>query len=582
MVNKKYLLLAGLFYLTTQASFAQESQSSSGGAQWANRDMTYRGKNYDVLDTAYIPKSRMKQQRMFLNHQYDFPAKPRNMWEVGVNGGLYNVHGRVPSLMPWNKGGFGLGAQVRKAWGYMFSTRLQYNYGIAKGLDWQPTTDYAGPYTSLGYFPSKPGALPPEIFRAYRMESHQLNLDLIVNAGNISFNRARNFLSPYAFFGVGALAYKTRINALNSDYQPYDFASIITGKTSFDNHKSTWKKLQSAMDNTYESPAQTADNRATIFDNKTLDWVASFGIGVEIKLSTRVNIQLEDRLTLTEDRFLDGTELDTRIGIFPTISSDKEDINYFSVGINFNLGNKKKMVEPLYWMNPLDFTYNELGNPRHMKLPTPILPDEDGDGVTDQFDKCPHTPAGVQVDVHGCPLDTDGDGVPDYRDKQLITPTECQPVDADGVGKCPCPESCKDMIGKNVVVAPCSNIYAGSISFAKNSTKLSADMQSKLATLTAQMQANPNCKIVLTGAGNASKVEQERSWEHVNAVIEYMSEKMAISRERFIFQYGKEGDPNTVMFRSANDGEEGPTNVPPPFPNLKGGEKEKKTKHHKE
>src|SRR5471032_3334133 len=29
--------------------------------------------------------------------------------------------------------------------------------------------------------------------------------------------------------------------------------------------------------------------------------------------------------------------------------------------------------------------------------------DEDGDGVPDSRDKCPHTPKGVQVDANGCP-----------------------------------------------------------------------------------------------------------------------------------------------------------------------------------
>ena len=43
-------------------------------------------------------------------------------------------------------------------------------------------------------------------------------------------------------------------------------------------------------------------------------------------------------------------------------------------------------------------------------------PDTDGDGVPDKNDKCPKTPAGVKVDVNGCPLDRDGDGVPDYMD----------------------------------------------------------------------------------------------------------------------------------------------------------------------
>ncbi len=64
--------------------------------------------------------------------------------------------------------------------------------------------------------------------------------------------------------------------------------------------------------------------------------------------------------------------------------------------------------------------------------------------LVDQLDKEPNTPAGCPVDTHGVSKDTDGDGVPDCKDKQLITPTECQPVDADGVGKCPDPECCKN------------------------------------------------------------------------------------------------------------------------------------------
>ncbi len=75
--------------------------------------------------------------------------------------------------------------------------------------------------------------------------------------------------------------------------------------------------------------------------------------------------------------------------------------------------------------------------------------DSDGDGVTDDMDKCPGTPKGVSVDADGCPPDSDGDGVPDYMDKCPGTPagvkvdeTGC-PADSDGDGvpdymdKCP-------------------------------------------------------------------------------------------------------------------------------------------------
>ena len=59
--------------------------------------------------------------------------------------------------------------------------------------------------------------------------------------------------------------------------------------------------------------------------------------------------------------------------------------------------------------------------------------DSDNDGITDEFDKCPSTPAGVLVDTCGCPLDDDHDGVPNYLDKCPNTPAE---VAVDSVG-CP-------------------------------------------------------------------------------------------------------------------------------------------------
>jgi len=75
--------------------------------------------------------------------------------------------------------------------------------------------------------------------------------------------------------------------------------------------------------------------------------------------------------------------------------------------------------------------------------------DTDGDGVLDDSDECPGTPAGVAVGANGCPLDSDGDGVPDFLDKCPGTPAgvnvdhEGCALDSDGDGvanyldKCP-------------------------------------------------------------------------------------------------------------------------------------------------
>ena len=76
--------------------------------------------------------------------------------------------------------------------------------------------------------------------------------------------------------------------------------------------------------------------------------------------------------------------------------------------------------------------------------------DSDGDGVKDKKDECPDTPAGVQVDEKGCPLDRDGDGVPDYKDD---CPDEAGDVkfngcpDRDGDGIMDKEDDCPDEAG---------------------------------------------------------------------------------------------------------------------------------------
>ena len=131
MSNKKYFLLAfvvALVTLSNKSAFSQ-TESTSGSSS------VYRGAGYDVLDTSLIPERRMEQQRDFLTNQYDFPSKPRNQWEIGVSFGSFSVSGDVRSKNlftaknPGQTMGFGL--HLRKAWGYIISTRLQYLHGTA-------------------------------------------------------------------------------------------------------------------------------------------------------------------------------------------------------------------------------------------------------------------------------------------------------------------------------------------------------------------------------------------------------------------------------------------------------------------
>jgi OOP family OmpA-OmpF porin len=241
--------------------------------------------------------------------------------------------------------------------------------------------------------------------------------------------------------------------------------------------------------------------------------------------------------------------------------------------VNVNIGNKAKRVEPLWWLNPNNFVYSELNSPKHMKLPKVVLPDADGDGVTDQFDLEPNTPKGAPVDSHGVAKDTDGDGVPDFRDKEVLTQKSCFPVNNDGVGSCPEPACCKelrDMISniKPVAVAPveCTIGTLPSIQF-KGNAKLSKDAMTLLNGVAARINSNPTCKVKVVGYGAASKAAQQLSWERVNAVIKYLSEKQGVSESRLLFVYAQDGDSNTVDLQGTLEG--GPNTVPAPHPNLR-------------
>src|ERR1700760_3686087 len=123
MTSKKYkFLLLGMLMFVGSSVFAQMDKTA-----------------YDVYDSSVIPAKRLPQQNEFWNNQYNFPAKPRNQWEVGASLSSIAVSGDVPSKIPVLPS---FEVHVRKALGYVFSLRLQYENGIAKGLSWLPADNY--------------------------------------------------------------------------------------------------------------------------------------------------------------------------------------------------------------------------------------------------------------------------------------------------------------------------------------------------------------------------------------------------------------------------------------------------------
>lgn len=547
MASKKFKLLLGMTCLMSLTAFSQVGVRS-----------------YE--DSSVIPSKRLPQHTEFLNGTYNYPAKPRNQWEVGIKAGKFTVMGDVPSLFLTP----GFGVHVRKALGYTFSLRAEYMYGIGKGLHYQPAAGFAIPENGRGTSPwyqagyGQGANASNVVYYNYKTVTQDLSLQGVVTLNNIRFHKAKTGFTFYGFGGIGATIYETHINARDENGL-YPF-NTINASGSYKDRKDIRKALKDMMDNSYETKAENhGDNRAKLF-GQTVRPSATVGAGIAFKLGPRFNLALEDRHTFIKDDLLDGQRWQERQGL----TGDFDSYNFASLGLNYNIG--AKAVEPLYWLNPLDYAYQEIRNPKLMKIPDPVLPDADGDGVTDQFDQ-EQTPAGCPVDSHGVSLDTDGDGVPDCKDKELITPTYCQPVDADGVGKCPvpCPDpaTCPGLFVKTNECADKLGLLP-SISFKANSNALSADAEAVLATVAGKLRNAPECKVVVVGYCSSSKKEQQLSWDHVNKVITYLVEKQGISEDRFIFNYGQEGgDCNTVDLRAATGDESGPARVEPPHPNLR-------------
>ncbi len=549
MFSKKFNLLFMAFALMGTAAFAQ--QKDDGG--------------YSIYDSSVIRAKSLPQQTEFMANNYDYPAKPRNMWEVGASIGAFTISGDVSPewfTMP------NFSVHVRKALGYVFSLRLQYLNATGKGLNYTAAQNY---YKNPAWTTSLPvgqrymtigpdGTINDQagntqgnvdfVFYNYKAKVQDLSLQGLVTLNNIRFHKNKTALQIYAGGGIGGTLYQTKINALNSNGNTYASAfNAIAAKYNYggwDSRKDVKKELKAAMDDDYETDAENQGRRRKHLGNNTFRPSGTLLFGVAFKLGKRINIALEDRHTFIKDDLIDGQRWQEHPTGDAALTRDYDSYNYASLGLNFNIGGKS--VEPLYWLNPLNYAYSELNNPKHMKLPKPVLDDADGDGVTDQFDREPNTPAGCPVDTHGVSLDTDGDGVPDCKDKQLITPTECQPVDADGVGKCPPPACCDSL--RAAPVSACPTDYP-SVNFRNGSASISSDAKAMLSTVAAKLKANPNCSITLNAYPEASKASQALAQRRLDAAKAYLVDKEGISTDRITTnsEIGG-GDKNTVDISS--------------------------------
>ena len=168
-----------------------------------------------------------------------------------------------------------------------------------------------------------------------------------------------------------------------------------------------------------------------------------------------------------------------------------------------------------------------------------IDPDNDGDGILDEADKCPNEAEDLDAfdDADGCPdLDNDGDTIPDGVDACPLVPEDLDKFeDEDG-----CPEEGPGLPG--VKVTDTQLLVSSKVYFDYDKAQIKSVSHAILDAVAETMRANPYIrKIVIEGHTDNEGTEtynQTLSERRAEAVMQYLIHK-GVPAERLSFKgYG--------------------------------------------
>lgn len=242
---------------------------------------------------------------------------------------------------------------------------------------------------------------------------------------------------------------------------------------------------------------------ATLPDTDESAWTATYGVGLLIDL----NPDREDGRGITL-----RADLGARRALSAGSDGGAEPVDYMAgLGLQFSWGATpvRKVVDSDGDGVPDDLDKCP-GTPAGTVVDSNGCPaDDDGDGVTNDLDKCPGTPAGAKVDATGCELDSDGDGVGDSRDQCPNTPAGAKvdekgcelDGDGDGIldGQDQCPNTPKGERVNNVGCPFNKELLLQGVKFATNSAELLPESLPVLEGAIATLKRYPEVKIEVAG-----------------------------------------------------------------------------------
>ena len=284
-------------------------------------------------------------------------------WSIGVNAGVLSPFVAIGGTNNFKN------AEVNLGYGISLKKQLGHAFGIEGNI-------FRGKIS--GTNKDLPGGVGVGNAKSFETQlQYAADLRGVVNVATVDFLRRENSVNFFITAGYGLAAYAPKVTYANG--------SVID-----------WKdKALGGAGNKHDSKTYVKEAYIPV------------GAGVKFKVSDRVAFNLGYTM-----HFVDGDNLD---GVYGA-AGHKDKFSYGYAGLEFSLGSKSK--PDLEWVNPLALMYDELKDPSLRqevealktrvsnveKSVEDLKKDSDGDGVADQFDKCPGTPAGTAVDGSGCPL----------------------------------------------------------------------------------------------------------------------------------------------------------------------------------
>jgi OOP family OmpA-OmpF porin len=279
-------------------------------------------------------------------------------FSIGINGGVTSQSLATGGSTDYNgkQISYGYGLSLRSQLAHSFGLQLDLHGGKVKGR----TVDINDEVVANG--PS------------YSTKFWSATLSGVLNVASVDFLHRKNAVNFFLTAGAGLAM-----------YQP---SGITPTGAAFDYANYTDPKDGTTSDNHYVK-----------------ELIIPVGAGVKFRLSDAVALNFG-----YTQNFVDGDNFDGLNRGYPT----KDHYSYGYGGLEFTLGSSSK--PSLEWANPVAMMYDELydaalrqevealkGRVTNVEnAVTDLKKDSDGDGVSDQFDKCPNTPAGSVVDGSGC------------------------------------------------------------------------------------------------------------------------------------------------------------------------------------